>query len=437
MNRSHQMSIFAVLFLLASAAFTDQQPEGPGPDGEVGSANDQQTQPEFWTSDHEFARVARAEVPGFAGYYLDDEGTPVILLKDLKQRDAAELYLAAELENALRGEEDYRVPIFRKVPHDFADLKGWYDKLTGLMAREDVHTLDVDEVRNRVFVGVRDKAAIQAVRKEAARLRVPPGVLRVEIRPAPELLIGLRDRTSNLTGGYKIEGFTGGGCTLGFNATHLGISVFVTNSHCTYNPLAYDGGTFTQPTYFAGNEIGTELVDKALYNCNNETLVCRRSDSAYVHHNGSRTIGQGKIAYTEHATGGPAPNQTVIGYYDIIRRASGSFPVGTYLTKTGMTSGTTYGRTTESCVMKDGYEPRTNKYYKYVCQDTSDVYATYGDSGSPMYVRVSTPEGVKVELYGILWGGNASLGQTFSSRLSGIETDLGPLLNLCVPGYGC
>jgi hypothetical protein len=437
MNRLHQTRVGAVLVLLTCSAFADQQPAGPGPDEEVGSANvSEQTQPKFWTRDDEFARVARAEVPGFAGYYLDDDGTPVILLKDHRQRDAAEQYLAAELEDALRGiEGGYRAPIFRKVTHDFADLKGWFDNLRGLLSREDVYMLDVDEVGNRVFVGVRDEAAIRAVRREAARLRVPPGKLNVEIRPAPEQLIGLQDRTSYLTGGYKIEAFTGGGCTLGFNATYLGISVFVTNSHCTYNYLAYDGGTFTQPTYFAGNEVGQELTDKALYNCNNSSLICRRSDSAYVQHNGSRTIGQGKIAYTEQATGGPAPNLTVLGYYDIIRRYSGTAPVGLTLTKTGQKTGTTFGNITQSCVTISGNNGgrEGNKYYRLECQDVSNVYAEYGDSGSPMYRRVTSTQ---VELYGILWG-RSEAGTTSSSPLSGIEADLGELINLCAPGNGC
>jgi hypothetical protein len=421
MNRLHRTgACAAVLVLLTCAAFADQQTQPP----------------QFWTSDDEFARVARAEVPGFAGFYFDDDGTPVILLKDLRQSEAAEQYLAAELENIFQ-ETGYRVPIFRKVTHDFADLKGWFDKLNALMSpsRRDVYSLDIDEVRNRVFVGVRDEAAIKAVRREAARMGVPPGMLRVEVRPPDQLLIGLQDRTSYLAGGYKIESSIGG-CSLGFNATHLGISVFVTNSHCTYSYLAYDGGILTQPTYFAGNEIGTELVDKALYNCNNETLVCRRSDAAYIQHNGSRTIGQGKVAYTQAATGGPAP-LTVLGYYDIIRRYTGSAPAGgvTNLYKTGMRTGTTYGKVTTSCTTRQGYNAN-NQYYKFICQDLSSVYADHGDSGSPMYLLVSTPEGVKVELYGILWG-LTGLGETISSRLSGIEADLGPLLNLCAPGYGC
>ncbi len=431
MNRSHRVSTLA-LVLLASGACVDRQPAAPEPDEAAASASAGQ-QAQGWNRDDEFARVARAEVPGFAGYYLDAEGTPVILLKDHKQRGAADRYLAAEIEDARRGRAGgSRAASYRKVTHDFADLKGWFDKLGALPSMGEVTMMDVDEVQNRVLVGVRSEAAIQTIRREAARLRVPPGVLQVEVRRAPEQLIGLQDRTAYLAGGYKVEAFTGGGCTLGFNATHLGISVFVTNSHCTYTFLAYDGGTFTQPTYFQGNEIGTELVDKALYNCNNSTLVCRRSDAAYVQHNGTRTVGQGKIAYTEQATGAAAPNLTVLGYYDIIRRYSGTAPVGLALTKTGQMTGTTFGNITQSCVSLSGYG-RGNKYYSYPCQDVSNVYAEGGDSGSPMYRRVSTTQ---VELYGILWG-RSDAGGTSSSRLSGIEADLGPLLNLCAPGYGC
>jgi hypothetical protein len=107
--------------------------------------------------------------------------------------------------------------------------------------------------------------------------------------------------------------------------------------------------------------------------------------------------------------------------------------VGLTLTKTGQITGTTFGNITQSCVTLSGYG-RGGKYYSYPCQDVSNVYAEGGDSGAAMYRRVSTTQ---VELYGILWGKNAETGAASSSRLSGIEADLGPLTNLCAPGYGC
>ena len=46
------------------------------------------------TSDDEFARASRAEAPGFAGFYLDEDGTPVIRLVDTGKGAAARQYLA-------------------------------------------------------------------------------------------------------------------------------------------------------------------------------------------------------------------------------------------------------------------------------------------------------------------------------------------------------
>lgn len=436
MNRSHRPALYAALAaLLTSAACADQPPTGLGPDDEASAAKGaQQPQQKIWTSDDEFARASRAEVPGFAGFYFEEDGTPVILLKDHRQRATAERYLARELADAaVGGVGSLRAPVVRKVTHDFADLKGWFDKLQVLMAREDVHMLDVDEVGNRVFVGVSNEAAVRLVRREAARLQVPPGVLNVEIREPFQMQLTLQEKTSYLAGGFKIEAFTDGGCTLGFNATWVGIRIFVTNSHCTYDFLAYDGGTFTQPDFYAGNEIGTEITDKALYNCNNSTLICRWSDAAYVQHTSTRTIAQGKIARTEiGAFGSPAPNLTVLGYYDIVRRYASVPAVGLSLTKTGMRTGTTFGNITQACIAIDGYDRRTGKYYNYPCQDISNVHAGPGDSGSAMFKRVTTTE---VELYGILWGGNAT--STASSRLANIERDLGTLTALCIPTAGC
>lgn len=41
-------------------------------------------------------------------------------------------------------------------------------------------------------------------------------------------------------------------------------------------------------------------------------------------------------------------------------------------------------------------------------------------------------------MYGILWGGpDGDWSATYSRRLDGIEWDLGPLSNLCLPGFGC
>jgi hypothetical protein len=389
-------------------------------------------QEQIWTSDDEYARVARAEVPGFAGFYLEDDGTPVILLNDHRQRAAAERYLAPQLARARRGRNAGapQQPIVRKVTHDFADLKGWFDKLDVLTSREDVYMLDVDEVDNQVSVGVRDEAAIKAIRRAAALMGVPPGVLNVEIRRPTQMRATLQDWTSTLMGGYQIQGpptaESTGECTYGFNALYQGMWMFVTASHCTYTTFAMGNTIIGQPYYLQGYEIGYEYADRGMYECAGAGTSCRRSDAAYIKLNGSRTVGQGKIAYTPFNMDPTVePNLEVIGQNDIIRRYAGPLEVGTYLDKTGRTTGSTYGQIKEACV----------KIGQLICQDISSVWSDGGDSGAPMYVWLGNDQ---VELYGVLWGGpEGDVTTTYSSRLSGIERDLGTLTSLCAPGWGC
>jgi hypothetical protein len=421
----------AALALLLGAGCESLDPSIVAPDsGETPLAARGGTpgQPD-WSPDAEFARAARAEAPGLAGYYLEGNGTPVILLKDQAHRGAAQRYLAQQIAATRKGRiaDASRQPVFRTVAYDFAELKGWFDQLEGLVQREEVYTIDVDEVQNRVTVGVRDEAAIGAVRSEAARVGVPSAALYVRAEPAPKPRATVQDWVNPLVGGYQIQFNANYICSLGFTAISNNTQyVFVTNSHCTNSYFAIDGGTIMQPTWVPGNEVGTELLDRPLYRCAGLLTFCRRSDAAYIAVDSIRSVGyaSGRIAQTAWNTGGPG-GLTVIGNYDIVRRYAGTTPVGTWLDKTGRTSGSTYGQVTQSCVTIDLLR----------CQDVSSVWSEGGDSGSPMYVYLRDNQ---VELQGILWGGpDGNWNVTYSSRLAGIEADLGVLSGLCAPGYGC
>jgi hypothetical protein len=166
-----------------------------------------------------------------------------------------------------------------------------------------------------------------------------------------------------------------------------------------------------------------------VYKCNGLSAPsCRKSDAAYIRVGvgGSyRPVSQGVVARTPWSFSGPAPLTITAVYHITWRYYMGTPPVGTYLDKTGRTSGSTIGQVTQSCVTIG----------QLVCQDISSVWSEPGDSGSPMMYWI---EGSDVQLYGILWGGpNGDWNTTYSSPLAGIEADLGPLTNLCVPGYGC
>jgi hypothetical protein len=420
-----------VLAVLVTAACDTSELVTPGADGptpDLAAAS----QAQIRTQDDEHARVARAEVPGFAGFYLQEDGTPVVRLVDASQRGAAQRYLAQEFVRARRGRHANAPmePVFLNAAYDFAQLKGWAEQVEGLLTRNDVFLVDVDEVNNRVHVGVADNTAVGAVRSEAARMGIPAAALSVQTQPKPEGRATLRDRLTTMVGGTQIA-FSNYVCTLGFNARRVstGANIYVTNSHCTRRQYATDGITLYQPTRVTGNEIGAEVADRALYACVSGVASCRQADAAYYSNNGTRGVGQGAIARTALATGANA-GITTIGEFDIVARYTGTLPVGTVLEKTGRTSGSTYGLVTSSCVTIGSLR----------CQDISKVWSEGGDSGSPMYVSVGGigDAANDVQLYGVLWGGpSTDWTTTYSSRLSGIEQDLGALTDLCRPGYGC
>jgi hypothetical protein len=423
----------AVLGLMLMAACdSSDQPAAPDPTVTPRLITAQQA---ALSSDNEYARAAQNEVPGFAGYYLQEDGTPVVRLVDQSQRAAAQRYLAPQFAAAARrghrsASAPVQQPIFKAATYDFAQLNAWSEALVPMLRRSGVYLIDVDEVQNQVLVGVADGAAMAAVRSKAARLGIPEDALRFQTQAAPRVRALVRDRFTTFVGGIQIA-FGQYLCTAGFNAKRVsnGANVFVTNSHCTTNQYASDGVTIYQNTILAGNAVGNEVADRALYACVAGVAACRKSDAVYISHNGTRTIGQGGIARTNWATGA-AGGLTTIGEFDIIGRYTGTLPVGSYLDKTGRTSGSTYGLVTNSCVTIGELR----------CQDISKVWSEGGDSGSPVYVYIGGAGAAEndVQLHGVMWGGPGSdWTTTYSSRLSGIEADLGALNSLCRPGYGC
>lgn len=425
---NHTRSFGAALVALSLAA-CEQADVPVGVQPEQPQADVSQAQ---WTPDDEFARAARTDVPGFAGFYLEADGTPVVRMARAGGQEAARRYLAPHIAQARSGRRAgaARQLVFKQADYDFAQLHQWAAELTPLLQREGIYLVDVDEVENRVLLGVGDPMMAAVVRAEAARLGIPEKAVATQVQGKPETRATVRDRFTTTVGGIQIA-FSSYVCTLGFNARRVsnGANVYVTNSHCTGTQNANDGIAIFQHTNAAGNQIGNEVADRANYACVTGVASCRRADAAYISNNGTRTVGQGGIARTAWATGGPG-SLTVSGEYDIVARYAGTLPVGTYLDKTGRTSGSTYGTITNSCVTIGTLR----------CQDISSVWSEGGDSGSPVFYYLGGSGAAEndVQLVGVMWGGpNNNWNVTYSSRLAGIEADLGALNNLCRPGYGC
>lgn len=425
----HAGSFYAATLAVALGAAACGDFESPAGSVPGEAALERVPQQGVVTSDDEYARVARAEVPGFAGFYLQNDGTPVIRLTNQASRGAAERYLAPRLSGLRKGRlaNAPQRPVFQDATYDFAQLRGWSRQVHSLLSRGDVYTIDVDEVKNQVRVGVRDASAVAAVRAQGAQMGIPAGALFVETQPRPEQRQTVQDYSGTMMGGIQIAS-SAGTCTEGFNAIRDGYWIFVTNSHCTDAYFAYDGGWVYQPWYAGGYEVGWEVNDRGVYDCAGFGSSCRAADAAYIHQPGYRGIAQGVVARTPWASGGPG-GLNIVGQYNIVARFGGwSAPVGTWLDKTGRTSGTTYGQVSQSCVTIGSL----------ACQDISNVWSEPGDSGSPMVVWTGGGDGYDAQLYGILWGGPyGDWNTTYSSPLPGIEQDLGPIYGVCMPGYGC
>jgi hypothetical protein len=139
--------------------------------------------------DARYARIARADVPGFAGAWLH-ECTWVIGLTDPTRRAAAERYYEAELRDRPTG---FRQPCpadsapFRIQPvrYDFAQLHAWHLELSARSGREpDLVYSAIHESSNRIVLVVSAQQAAERLRAALESAHVPADAWSVEVAEA-------------------------------------------------------------------------------------------------------------------------------------------------------------------------------------------------------------------------------------------------------------
>lgn len=175
------------------------------------------------------------KVPGFAGFYFDGSdrtGQVIVRLVDMSRAATASAQLMPLLTANRR-----RVAHIRAMSARFSyrELAAWRDSVFGnLPAR--TYSIDLDEVGNRVNVGVGDASAIAAVQALAVRAGIPDSALHTFIAPPPSFRQSLTDAVRPLIGGLEI-GWTGGTkCTIGVNGeweSSSSYAGFTTASHCS------------------------------------------------------------------------------------------------------------------------------------------------------------------------------------------------------------
>jgi hypothetical protein len=394
------------------------------------SCSEDSTQPTPPTDQLDPGRVALQEgspddpvalarsVPGFGGFFLDEQGTPTIYLKDAAQRGAAEKALTPWFTSQGRAVAEMRV---RKADFDWADLDRWFTQASAeALSVPGVVFTDADEARNRVRVGVEHAVAATQVRSVLARLGVPAAAVIVDVTEPIKQLATLRGVVRPVVAGVQIN-FPGFICSIGFNASRSGTRGFVTASHCTNTQGGVESTPYWQPLESVRPiQVATETVDpiyKTGGSCPSGRR-CRRSDASFAKYINGTGNTLGRIARTSSTN---KTDRTIIGGWTITSDASSSsFTIGQKVNKVGRTTGWSQGPVGATCVNVNV----SGTSITQLCQTIVSATVGAGDSGSDVFTITS---GTNVKLDGVLWGGSTD-GHTFVfSPLANVKAELGSL----------
>jgi hypothetical protein len=363
---------------------------------------------------------ADRQIPGFGGYFLDEDGVPTLYIAAGADRDAAEAAFGdyfAEL--GVPGSEMNVVP----GRYAWSALERWKGVATAsALAVEGAVFVDNDETKNRVHVGIESAAAEGEVRAALARAGVPPEAVVIdEVEPFHQVatLRNIVDRP--VRAGVQIN-FSGFLCSVGFNATSSsGQRSFVTASHCTARQGGVESTAYFQPLQStAPGQIATEVSDPVYVSGGScpSGRVCRRSDAARAAYLNGANQALGLIARTS------GPNSTsldVVGSLTVVSDdTNNGAAVNSTVHKVGRTTGWSAGPLRQKCINVNV----SGSNITQLCQNTVSARVGGGDSGSDAFQVIS---GTSVRLEGVLWGGSSDGSLFVYSPLANVLAELGSL----------
>lgn len=402
--------------------------------------------------DAEFLQLADS-IPGFAGLYVAADGDVVAQLADLGQRSRATAVLGRLVErkrSQLRGRDG--IPLSARIRHhqvkyNFIQLVAFKRAIKPLHSSIKIVYVDIDEVTNRLSLGVRgpeDKSRFEAA---LAQLGVPVDGVVIEVGSSVASLEWKstgHDVFRPTTGGIRIGRIDGYICTLGFNvyrsidpwspemgwtSPDFSTRYFLTNSHCT---RSRGGGTNTertilyQPSFDVDpGSVGVEEIDRDwttdYYGINGPcppAKQCRFSDAALFRYetsvNSDRTTAV--TTYWNQWTDGSRLTESSGEVWSVYRDSPYA---GLWVSKSGATTGWTRGPVSQTCV---DTETDSGQPWWLYCQDLVAAFSGPGDSGGPAWAL----QDYFVSAYGLLWGGRTQPPYGFFfSKWWQIEQDLG------------
>lgn len=393
----------------------DDGPTAPG----LGKAQ-AGARPERTGLDDRFAHIAAA-APGFAGFYLGDDGELTVRTTRPGQSagvvGAIRSALAGWPRGAVHRSLDAGRVRFVRADYGFAELAEWHDRIfETVLTTPGFALLDIDERENRIRVGLAHASSFPRVLQALDALQVPREAVVLEVAQPDPPMQSLQGYSRPLRGGLQISSDFGT-CTIGFVAAYWSAAYFweydryvFTNSHCTEKLVGRDPSNPPYGQPFKSSLIGYEWFDPSPWRPSGcpSGYQCRHSDAAM--------IGLAEVWYVPDATydlGGIAKT-TGLGSLVIDTTTSfrivgeGPSPVlNEPLQAVGRTSGWRSGSVTQTCITV----AQAGTSIAFLCQDRFSAPISGGDSGSPVF-KISS--GNDVLLYGMAWGGTSTY-TTFSS----------------------
>lgn len=351
-----------------------------------------------------------ARHPGLGGVAVDSSGALVVFLRSPADVETLRSEILSELARRL-GPSELRDSLaagmrIRTLPasFSFSELVDGANRASRLVQQHpSVVSVDADEARNRVTIGVTHETAVEAVTAYFVAGGLDPGILNVKVVGIPRTLGSVRNYWRPTGGGLQFVRATNNWCTIGWNVTnYLADSGFVTAGHCAPGEIGTgQTGPVYQPTtsnaQFGVIELNPEwnVVDDR---CNGYAK-CAKADAMYVRYT-DHSAWNARVAKTASVgTNYAGGSISVTGWWTSIPYVAGEY-VGQPLEKIGRTTGWTAGTMSESCVNWSVPGSHT-----IICAHrvTGSRVGT-GDSGSPVFRRISN------SLYpvGILFGGEGA-----------------------------
>lgn len=340
------------------------------------------------TLDDELAELA-AKVPGFGGMFKSEAGGRFIV--HLAESSNTEL-ATREIRAFLGGKGEILPLEFRQGTFDFRDLLSWRRQLERAFIDELVSG-DVDEIINRVRIGLLTQSAVDQAVRELESLGIPKQAVVFEVQ---EYLIP--ENYSNyyrpVFGGLKVTisdpSVPARVCSLGYVALEHWLSTgvntsgpryVITSSHCTPFMGYNDYSTIGQPTL--SSPIGTEFSDPPYFSsaqfpdCPTSSNECRFSDAAMFKLSSNSTSVSSFGTFGIHFW----PGFWNWPYAGVQHSFWGNQPVG----KVGHITGFTSGVVTQTCTTVSYPNTRPVQTDRLLCQYVGTYGSDPGDSGSPVF----------------------------------------------------